>query len=144
MDSVPSGCRLVSQSNLWRRKPPSHCQGPVGRATSHPAPVGAGQCAQPEDGWGGAVSAGLGVREERPYWSKNGTLSRREPFLPMASVILTGRRRFGKWHFLFISVLGPVAFFVKGSWSVFQIVLLFTPPICISPTFKPPCVGAGR
>lgn len=138
MDSVPSGCRLVSQSNLWRRKPPSHCQGPVGRATSHPAPVGAGQCAQPEDGWGGPFPLGWGYGRSIPIGPRMEHSHEENRFSLVASVILTGRRRFGKWHFLFISVLGPVAFFVKGSWSVFQIILLFTPPICISPTFKPP------
>lgn len=52
----------------------------------------------------------------------------KELLLPMASVVLIGRHRIGKWYFFFIRAAGPVAFFLKGPWPSLLIILLSTPP----------------
>lgn len=58
-------------------------------------------------------------------------------FLPVASVVLIGRHRIGKWYFFFIRAAGPVAFFLKGPWSSLPIILLSSPPTYSFPMFKP-------
>lgn len=53
------------------------------------------------------VFVGHGSVQERHTFIK-------ELLLPVASVVLIGRHRIGKWYFFFIRAAGPVAFFLKG------------------------------